>query len=91
MKKLLYLLPAIAIGAIALPAASTPAGACSVFCIGESEPLSEPTVVLLEGDAGAALPDWSGSAFIEASMDGTVVLLMIDDEPFFPELPEEVE
>jgi len=91
MKKLLCLLTAATVGALALPAASTPAGACSIICLGELEELSEPEVILLEGDPSAELPDWSGDAMIEASMDGTVFLLMVDEETFYPQQPEEVE
>ena len=91
MKKSSLLILPIALGAaLALSSVPTPAGACSIFCMGETADLSEPTIVVLEGDPNAATLDWSGDAYIEADFNGTVFRLSIDGEEYYPQLPAEI-
>ncbi len=92
MKKYLWAVCLILLGAaFVLPASSTPAGACSIFCAGDMESLSGPTIVVLEGDENAETLEWSGEASIEAYPDGTVMALQVGDEYYYPQTPENTE
>ncbi len=80
MKKYLLIVPALMLGAaVGLSTTSTPAGACDLNCIGEMANLSEATVVVLEGDENAETVDWSGEAYIQANLSGTVQELTVGD------------
>lgn len=81
------LLSLLALAGAASLTAPAPAGACSIFCPGEQRSLVLVEVALVDGDAAAEAPDWSLTATLDASSDGTPYALSFADQTMIDLLP----